>query len=187
MRFLKLALLLVVAATLYPGNGYGDERTDQRVRLALALSAAKQQPIKAVSSGVCTCGTNCTCINGECGDPNCPSLRRSTYENKYLQAVRENKPILVWVSNSCLPCEKAWSDWVHVRVASYTGRQGKITGPCVIVGKPDGRGEIDLLGTLDGCPSRATVESILNPPPQIYQQPVFQPMFMMGGFGGGGC
>lgn len=111
------------------------------------------------------------------------------YQKAYERALRENKPFLIWVGQVCLPCEQKWSDCIHARVKEYDGPRGTEPGPCVIIGIPDGDG-FRRAGTLQGCPTRADLDRLLNlpkqiAPPVIQQALSFKPMIPIGGFGGG--
>lgn len=183
------------------------------------------------SSVGCSCGSTCTCQGGECGDPACPTLdpfsirnsrgRKSSpgpiewaiYEMQYNKAIKENKPLLIWVGETCPACENSWTQYIHARLSEYDGTKGTEKGPEVMVCKPDGLGGMNVLAHLDGIPSKSAVEAIMSPQQTqttqiqasiplnniIPQQLVFQPTFpmmggcsmgcgmpMMGGFGGFG-
>lgn len=180
----------------------------------------------ARSSVGCSCGASCTCIGGECGDPRCPNIdpfsarnavKRNRgpgpiewviYEAQYNKAIKQNKPLLVWVGETCPSCESTWSQYIHARLSEYDGPKGVETGPEVMICKPDGLGGMNILARLDGIPSKPVVEALLNPSQTqststgsntlsttIPQQLVFRPMSMpmmsmpmmgMGGFGMGG-
>lgn len=165
------------------------------------------------------CGANCTCTAGECGDPNCPTVVRSGYSTLptgeaapgdwlmykigYNKALNANKPLLVWVGETCVSCESQWTQYVHCRVSMFDSSitQNPITnpytGPGVLVMKPDGNGGMTIVGKLEGIPALSSVQADLQGVQQTQQvqqafQPVFRPMPtmmpMMGGFcGGGGC
>lgn len=139
--------------------------------VALALGAGNAAQPKAA----CPCGDKCTCTAGECGSPDCPSLKgKSTYEARYALAVRTGKPLLIWVGEACPVCEGKWADWIHVRVKDW---QGQRCDPCVIVARPDGRGGLESAGVIAGIPTRADVEDRLTPPRVL--MPMFLPI--MGG------
>jgi len=168
----------------------------------------------ALLSG-CACGATCTCTAGECGDPNCASLKAkaklSLLDIAMDQAVRENKPLLIWVGVVCLPCEKSMPDYVHCHVERYVGQNDEVTGPAVIVGRPDGQGGLIRVATLDGIPSASQVASVLSSgvqstpqaQPAAYYQPSLLPLVsppldnrffpdrggfrLFGRMGGGGC
>lgn len=185
-------ILNSVAVAGNPANG------SARAALALSSAAAKA---KAEAKGVCACGAKCDCKNGECGDANCPSLKVSSpgplewavYLAQYNRALSANKPLLIWVGETCPACESAWSEYVHARLSDYHDE----TGPEVIVAKPDGLGGMSVVGRLDGIPKKdqvtGLIQGVQSRAVTPAAPPVFQPtpmMLMMGGFGGGcagGC
>lgn len=173
------------------------------------------------ADGVCEfCRINCSCKAGECGAPNCPSLVRSGYSTSpmgeaapgdwlmyklgYDRAIRDSKPLLVWVGETCSSCENQWTQYIHCRVSTFDSSvtENPVTnpysGPGVLVMKPDGSGGMTIVSKLEGIPSLTTVQTALatkdgqTAPVTATQlsvfRPIFQPMMMpmMGGFGGGG-
>lgn len=163
--FLQIACLGLLAILPCCPNGYGAE-VDARVRAALALAAVRPPQTKKLD---CACGASCTCTAGECGSPNCPSLRAkkeeapgpiewAVYLVQYNKAVSQNKPFLIWVGEVCRPCEAKWTEFVHAHLTDYDGE----LGPKVIVGKPDGLGGLSLVARLDGIPTKAQVDAALS-------------------------
>lgn len=161
---------------------------------------------KETEKGLCPCGPSCKCTEGECGSVNCPSLKKSPgpvewalYMVQYNKALVDNKPLLVWVGETCPSCERQWTSYIHARLSEYDGTDGVTdTGPEVIIAKPDGLGGMTIAGKLKGIPVLNQVQEILSPKPAFQQQsyctptvysppPMFMmPMPMMGGFGGFG-
>lgn len=140
----------------------------------------------------CSCGAGCACSGaGDCGEPGCTcaaAAQTKKFNAAKARAIRENKPLLIWVAEVCPPCEAKMPGYVHARVKEYFG----ITEPCVIVGKPDGQGGLDRVVTIPGIPTPEEVAAALNPPPMMAAPPspppmMMRPLMMMGGFGGGGC
>lgn len=173
-------------------------------------TATKRPPIL----GSCKCGVNCPCHAGECGDLGCPTAHGPkegigdvlAYRIGYNRAISQNKPLLVWVGETCPACEAQWTQFVHCRVSKWDSRItdspiAEYDGPGVKILKPDGLGGLTTAGTLDGIPTQLAVTSLLQEKQQAVtqqavQQPqlVFRPMPMMpppmpmmpmGGFGGG--
>lgn len=205
MKLFSSVLLVALAATLIcVPQLYADSATQARVKAALAIAKTK-------AKAGCGCDP-CTCVAGECGSPNCLSLTRVTrskyptlkenpgpiedaaYLIQYNKAIQQNKPLLIWVGETCPSYEQQWTEFVHARLSEYDGKQGAEFGPEVIVGKPDGLGGMDLLSRLNGIPTKNAVDAVValakpaeytNPyktnPHWPYQsvQPMFQPMPMM--------
>lgn len=157
MGLLGLALLL--CADLLRA----ETPTQRRVRVALALSKTSS----------CSCGASCNCISGECGDPNCHSLTKTSkksaiewarYLVKYNIAISQKKPLLIWVGEACPPCEAKWTEFVHAHLSEYAGDKGTETGPEVIIAKPDGLGGMDISGRINGIPQKTQIDAILALP-----------------------
>lgn len=166
-----------------------------------ACGCAGKSARKAVKRGeVCPCGCgcrDCQCVDGDCGGPNCgcPDSKRvmARFYQKCRQAIDENKPLLVWVRVTCVPCEFKMPNYIHAHVIAYEGYSGVETDNCVLVFKPDGLGGMNKVGKLPGIPTPEEVQEALTPKPQMAYTPppmMMAPPMMMGGFGGGfggGC
>ena len=156
---------------------------------------------KKASAG-CPCGASCTCTAGECGARDCPSPSKTgpgpwewaVYQVQYNRAVRQNKPMLIWLGETCPACEEQWTEFVHTRLSEFDSpSRGTEKGPACVVCKPDGLGGMNRLATLNGIPTRAEVDALVaegpvssTPAVQTFRViPMMRPM-MMGGFGGGG-
>lgn len=162
MKYLASLFLLCLGATLVCA-----ETVEERVKAALEYA---KKP-----AATCQCGPNCTCVSGECGDPNCPTaktahtagqapgpLEEALYRIQYQKAISQNKPLLIWVGETCPSCEAAWTEVIHARLSEYDGPSGKIEkGPCVIVGKPDGFGGLTRVATLRGIPSKLEIDNLV--------------------------
>lgn len=145
----------------------------------------------------CQCFDDCDCQLGQRGEDcacggGCPCARLSgrkalTLAEAIDKAVRQDKPLLVWVREVCPPCEHAMPDYIHVHVSRYEGTNDVVTKCGVIVGKPDGQGSIDRLATLPGFPTAEQVAAVLAPKatPTMYYRPAPVMMMPMMGFGGG--
>lgn len=194
------AMFLVIACSL----AFAGDTGNAKARAALALSAATKAKTEAKGGCGCSCaerGCNCA-IPGECGDPGCCCGRKAKspgpiewaiYEAQYNKALKANKPLLIWVGETCPSCESRWTEYVHARLSEYDGKNGTETGPEVILARPDGLGGMTIAGRLDGIPAKTAVDGLLNPapPPRPVVQfaprpiPMMMPMMPMGGFGGG--
>jgi hypothetical protein len=173
MKILKLVLIgLAVFSffSLYSLSSSSASEVEARVRAALALGGASTTPKS------CNCGVGCSCAAGECGDPACPT---HNYETAYHMALQEHKPLCVWINCQQTACEQELTEYRHVHVAEYDGQ----TSPCCIVAVPDGNGGFDVVSRQDHC----SAASIRQRPSFQQVVPQFQPMPMMGFFGGGGC
>lgn len=155
-----------------------------QAKAARALAAA----VKRI--GACTCGANCRCVAGECGCATCPSRGsdETRYVAAYQAALKEQKPICVWVGSGC-SCERDLTEFRHVHVENYHGD----ATPRIIVAKPDAEG-FEICATLTGECSAERIREAMKPKVvvQVQSVPVYRPMPMMmggfgGGFGGGGC
>lgn len=197
-NLLLLSVCLVVCATFCTESVYGsDAKTDARIRVALALTnAGKVQTQTHCYCGgdpsVCTC-TDCQCLNGQSclAAKSSGPLEYAIYLAAYDSALRQNKPLLIWVGETCPACENRWTEYVHARLSQFGGwgTTPIEQGPEVIVAKPDGLGGMDLTGRFQGIPTKASVEGLLNPVRQgILSRPLSAPamMLMMQEFGGGG-
>lgn len=191
MKYLTAVVLSLIL--LLPAWA-GSPSPEARARATLALAHAQ----KAVRPLDCACGPDCPCTAGECGSPNCPSLKAAPgpiewiiYQTKYNQAVRQNKPLLIWVGVACPPCEQQWAEWIHAHLSEYDGppyESSPYRGPGVIVARPDGMGGMTRTGTLSGVPLQSEVQALLGlrkAAPLTFAPPVMPMMPMMGGFGGG--
>jgi len=194
-------LFLTTFALLVPccPDGYGAQPTDARTRAALALAhlnPVKKEQADCGCGGVlpCSCGPNCTCGFVDKKQPGL--IERSVYLVHYNRAVAANKPLLVWIGEACPPCESAWTEFEHAHLSEYPAQSGTVTGPCVMVTRPNGLGGMTIAGYLQGIPSKAQVDALAAIPRQtiqfVPQQFNFVPapmsmMPMMGNFGGGGC
>lgn len=152
---------------------------------------------KAKKQTACPCGcgcTTCACTYpAECGNPSCTcgsklaAKHALTLEEAADKAIRQNKPLLVWVAEVCPPCEKKMPGYIHVHVAGYSGYQTTIAEPSVLVAKPDGQGGLNIVKVLPGIPDVRDVQTALAPPRQVFLPPPPPPMPMFfGGFGGCG-
>ena len=212
-RLLVLSLIAAAVPCCPDGYGLAGDNATARARVALALAAVQAKPAKNLD---CPCGATCTCTAGECGSPNCPSLRAKktaeapgpiewlAYKLAYSTAVREHKPLLIWVGETCPACEAEWGEYVHARLSEYDGDTTIYRGPGVIIGRPDGMGGMDKIGTLSGIPTKDAVKTLLAPVPKnpyddnphwpyrsvpqafLPMMPPPMPMMPMGGFGGFG-
>ena len=196
----------LIVFLLLPCFVFAQSPTNPRVRAALAL-ASIQKPTQAkattphyacVPGCDCPCGENCTCTAGECGCACGVSVKRSPgvvewaiYRVQYEKAIKENKPLLIWVGETCPLCENNWPEFIHARLSEYTDGS---KGPCVIVGKPDGMGGLNRVATINGIPTLPEVNAAVathTATAQVVQRFVPMPppmpmmMPMMGGFGGG--
>lgn len=185
-----------------------DKSAAIRARVALSLSQAKHK----AKRGACHCDLSCDCscsncqctFPGECGSSTCTCGLNTTaqspgplewviFEAQYSRALKAQKPLLIWVGETCPACENQWTDYIHARLTEYRGEKG----PEVIVGKPDTLG-FSVVGRFNGIPRREQVAAALgvltkvsataSPDPLPLFIPQFIPQFipMMGGGGGGG-
>jgi len=227
MKYLLLILLCLFF--LCPLLAASEADTDRAAQVLVRALQKRGTPITYKVPG-CACGADCTCVSGDCGDPNCPSLTKrkvSTktqtpgewllYEVRYAQALKANKPLLIWVGEACPPCEAKWTDFVHAHLSEYDGNKGKEVGPEVIIAKPDGLGGMDIKGRIDGIPTKLAIDAMLRPrsdprddptydnvnpynhnphwpyqsrlvmPPPMPMMRPMMPMMGFGGFGGGFC
>lgn len=167
-----------------------------QARILLLLAKAKATSATTCDcsgdASLCTCGPNCQCPGCAASkkQPQSPGpIEWALYMVQYQKALRANKPLLIWVGETCPICEQQWSDYVHARLSEYDME----TGPEVIISKPDGLGGMDLLGRLPGIPKLEAVNNLLSPTvqykatyqPTFFMQPMSTMMPMMGGFGGG--
>lgn len=168
---------------------------DARAAAALALADTKhKRPKPKPCPCGCSCGTACACtFPGQCGDPICTCGSKPkkplSFAAGYARAIKENKPLLIWVAQVCPPCEKKMPGYIHVHVKEYQGVSDLVTEPSVVVGQPNGQGGLNRVATIYGCPDdlAAQVQAALSPPRQVFLLPPPPPMPMFGGgFGGGG-
>lgn len=203
---MKLSLVLLTVLLLST-NGFADEAIEQRTQAVFALvRAARLQ--QSPSQLPCK---DCSCKNNECEISSCACATSVTgvadlmewvlFQVQRGKALSANKPLLVWVGESCPTYERAWVDFVHARLTKYDGDRGVEKGPLVLVCKPDGSNKLSIVARLAGIPERTIVDGSLFPQEQIPPSPVsqitppfftlpMQPMFngfSGGGSGGGGC
>jgi hypothetical protein len=200
---LRCLLTLVCLGGFVPAS-VAQERLTVEQRVALALATGKKP-------GACDSCVACSCQSGECGDATCPTFRSSRalrcgdigcppripgdwlmYKIGYEKAISSNLPLLVWVGETCISCEKQWTEYVHCNISVFDSGvvDAQVTtylGPGVMVLKPDGLGGMTIVGKLSGIPTKEQVDSALNPLPAVIQKTAQprMPMPMMGGFGGG--
>lgn len=162
MKGLLTMCLLGSALLLCADLLQAETPAQKRVRVALALSKTSS----------CPCGASCNCLTGECGSPDCPSLAKTSVKSpsaiewarylvKYNLAISQKKPLIIWVGETCPPCEAKWTDFVHAHLSEYDGAKGVEAGPEVIIGKPDGLGGITVAGRIDGIPTKPAIDALL--------------------------
>lgn len=209
---LVLKTLLVLALFALPWVGYcappppAKSNLDASVRAALALAQAGQRrpapaPVpKPQPKEIPNCGCDgldCRCEAGKCVcksgdrctiDCDCKRKKDLSLSAAIDRAVAENRPLLIWIRQVCVPCQKAMPDCLHVHVTEYQGERDLVQDCSVIVGRPDGRGGLTRVATIPGCPDdlKQQVQAALAPPRPVFFAPP-PPMFF-GGFrcGGGG-
>lgn len=218
MKRLLFRVLLVAGVAFVPccPDGYGLAKPPQAPPVKTA-ALVPEKDCGCLVGAPCVCGTDCACgaarLVVHARPAQAPSERPgpvewALYRLAYERAVGQNRPLIIWVGETCPSCEASWPEYVHARLSEYDGPPYETTpyrGPGVILAKPDGLGGMDRLGTLSGVPSRDQVKALLYPAPAPAIQdsfgdyhlgtraagvaaPFFLPMPMMGGgCGGGGC
>lgn len=139
----------------------------------------------------CGCdGPDCRCAPGKCDctpnskcsiDCDCKRKKDLSLNAAIDRAIRENKPIVVWVKLSCPPCQAALPDCVHVRVDEDEGGEWATQSPGAVIAKLV-RGELIVVGTVYGCPTdfAQRVRAILNPPRITYYVAPPMPVYYSG-------
>jgi hypothetical protein len=207
------AILPILATLLACPAWAADQDVDARAALALAAARPAQAPkppqAPTLKGGCpcgngCPCGGACGCADGQCsGDcwPGCETVvsTRLTYSAARHKAVAEDRPVCVWVGGFvCPPCIKETPGALHVFVDELGGDDS----PRCVVGRPDGRGDLDRVAVLTGAmtPGRLTAALLSKPAASARPAPGVGPFpagpngfaappafFGQGGCGPGGC
>lgn len=176
---------------------------EARAKVALAFVSNSPKARTCDCGGnasICTCGPNCDCpgcaINANVYKKAPEPIEWALYRVQYEKAVAQNKPLIIWVGETCPACENRWTNYLHARLTEFGGWSGVPLeqGPKVIVAKPDGLGGMNVVGRLEGIPGATAISDLLSHQRQAVQSPItcVSPMMcmpvcdpMMGGFSGG--
>jgi len=201
MKTLLFSVLLLYPLAFCCPKACGAKPADARTRAALALAhlnPVKKEQADCGCGGVlpCSCGPNCQC--GFVGKKDPRPIEWLVYEVQYNKALTQNKPLLVWVAETCPPCESKWTEFIHAHLSDYTPQGGlSYHGPGVVVARPNGDGMgMTVTAKIDGIPTQASVDAAANISRQVFrvlpqvsyvQTPQVTFMPMASGCAGGNC
>lgn len=122
--------------------------------------------------------TSCNLVNCQCGCQETGICTCNNYKAAYQSALKQNKPLLVWVGLNQIPkYSNNWIDYIQCTKPQLDG----CTAPCLCIGKPDNQNSIDritCIPIINNQPiDKTQIISALNPPLVNYQPPLvnYQP------------